>query len=347
MLSDGYIRTRELAGLSRRLGTSLEAGIDLRKVLTREATATSRRALGRQCETLRADVQRGHSLSDALERTGEFFPPLFREMVRVGEETGKLPEVCRHLAEHYDLQVQMRRNFLAAITWPMMQLTVAVLVVGLVIWILGLIGGLTGQTTDILGFGLIGNQGVLIYFSIVGVIALAIFVIVRGVVGGHVWARPLQNLILRLPVIGASMRTLALSRLAWSLHLTLDAGMDLRRAIPLALRSTRDPQLIATSEPIVYDVGRGREVAEAMADTGVFPQDFIDVVDVGERSGRLPEQLGILSNQYQDQARRALATITTFAGFGVWLLVAALIILLIFRIFGFYLNTLNDALKGV
>jgi type IV pilus assembly protein PilC len=143
------------------------------------------------------------------------------------------------------------------------------------------------------------------------------------------------------------MRTLALSRLAWTLHLTLDVGMDLRRAVPLALRSSRDAQLSAASEAIVYDVGRGRELTEAMADTGVFPRDFLDVIEVGERSGRLPEQLGVLSNQYQDHARRALATITVFAGFGVWLLVAALIILLIFRIFSFYLGTINDALQGV
>lgn len=347
MFGSGSIRIRELAGLSRRLATSLEAGLDLRKVLAREAGNASRRALAERLEFLRLEANRGRTLSDSLEQTGDFFPPLFREMVQVGEETGKLAEVFRNLAEHYELQIELRRTFLASITWPMLQLGAAIMIVGLVIWILGIIGGVTGQTVDILGFGLVGNRGAAIYFGTVAIVGLTIAFVVRSILAGKLWARPVLAIAQRLPVIGSSLRTLALSRLAWSLQLTLDAGMPLRRAIPLALRSSRDPQFVAASEAIVYDIGRGREVNEAMADTGVFPPHFIDAVDVGERSGRLPEQLAILSRQYQEQARQALATLTTFAGFGVWLLVAALIIMMIFRIFGFYLSTINEALKGV
>jgi type II secretory pathway component PulF len=336
MFGNSRLGASELGQFCRRLSLSLEAGVDLRKVLAIE-----------RFETLRLEVNRGRSFSDAVERTGTFFPPLFREMVQVGEETGNLPEVLRHLAEHYELQVRLRRNFLAAITWPMLQLIAAILIVGFVIWILGVIGGITGQTIDILGLGLVGNRGAAIYFGAVGLVALASTLAIRAAWQGQLWVRPLQQLALRLPVLGPALRTLALSRLAWALHLTLGTGMDLRRAVPLALRGSRDPRFIASSDQIVYDIGRGREVTEALSDAGVFPRDFLDAVEVGERSGRLPEQLGLLSQQYQEQARRALATLTTLAGFGVWLLVATLIILLIFRLFSFYLGTINEALQGL
>jgi type II secretory pathway component PulF len=347
MFGNPAIGLRELAQFCRRLSVALEAGVDLRKALAREAGGRASRAASERFETLRLETNRGRAFSDAVERTGDFFPPLFREMVQVGEETGKLPEVLRHLAEHYELQLQLRRSFLSSITWPLMQLTAAILIVGFVIWILGIIGSVTGQTIDILGFGLIGNRGVAIYFTLVGLVVLGAAVVIRAAAQGRLWVRPVQLAAVRLPVLGPALRTLALSRLAWALHLTLDAGMDLRRAVPLSLRSSRDPRLADTSERVVYDIGRGREITEAMADTGAFPRDFLDAVEVGERSGRLPEQLGLLSAQYQDQARGALSTLTTAAGFGVWMLVAALIILLIFRLFNFYLGTINEALQGI
>src|SRR4051794_39001129 len=74
------ITLRELEGLTRRLAVSLEAGLDLRRVLAREARGRARRSLVERFEQLRLEVNRGRSLSDSLERTGEFFPPLFREM---------------------------------------------------------------------------------------------------------------------------------------------------------------------------------------------------------------------------------------------------------------------------
>lgn len=347
MFGNHVITVRELGQLCRRLSTSLAAGVDLRKTLAREAGGRTRRYATEQFEALRLEVNRGRSFSDAVARTHGFFPPLFREMVEVGEETGKLPEVLHHLAEHYELQIRLRRNFLAAITWPMMQLTVSIFIVGFVIWILGVIGSFTGQTIDILGLGLVGNRGALIYFGFVAAIALAIGLVVRAGLQGKLWVRPLQLLALRVPVLGPSLRTLALSRLAWSLHLTLDSGMDLRKAVPLSLRASRNPVFADTSDQLVYEIGRGREITEAMADTGAFPREFLDAVEVGERSGRLPEQLGLLSEQYEDQARRALATLTTMAGFGVWLVVAGLIIMIIFRLFSFYLGTINQALEGM
>ena len=99
----------ELAQLCRRWAIALEAGIDIRRLLAREGTAAGRHALGRRLQQISGEVAAGHSLTDAIDRTGEFFPVLFREMLHVGEETGKTAEVFRQLAEHYDHQIKLRR----------------------------------------------------------------------------------------------------------------------------------------------------------------------------------------------------------------------------------------------
>src|SRR5262245_36150388 len=98
MIGQPQISTKALAGLSRRMALSLHAGVDVRTVWSREAT--NARGAGRsRMAAVRDDVAQGNTISDSLEQTGAYFPDFFRQMVKVGEQTGHLPEVFRRLAE--------------------------------------------------------------------------------------------------------------------------------------------------------------------------------------------------------------------------------------------------------
>jgi type IV pilus assembly protein PilC len=338
------VRTKELAQLCRRLATGLEAGIDVRKVWSREVEGRSSIGLRSRLNEVREAVAAGRSVTDGLSRTGEYFPPLFREMVHVGEQTGKLAEVFRQLAEHYDHQLSLRRTFLASITWPMFQLAAAVFVIGLLIWVLGILPpGENGEPIDILGFGLVGTQGLIVYLLIVGAIAAGVYAVILAVRRGVAWTRPIQRLTLLVPWLGSCLDTLCLSRLAWVMHVTMETGMDLRHSLALSLGSTHNARYTDYTEQVVAEVVRGREIHEAFAQTGVFPREFLDTLEVGERSGRLPESMAVLSRQYQEQAKRALATLTVLAGFAVWAMVAIIIIAMIFRLAFFYIGILNSA----
>jgi type IV pilus assembly protein PilC len=350
MLFDQRIGQNELANLSRRLATGLEGGVEARRIFKREAEGRSSRALRRRMNDVSVAVAGGSTIYDAVEATGNFFPPLFREMVQVGEQTGHSAEVFRHLAEHYENQVRLRRMFLSNITWPMVQLTAALCVVGVLIWAMGFLPPMQdprhpgkSQPLDLLGFGLIGTPGVVRYAMYVAAAVAVIAILVRALQRGVFWIRPLQRLVLRVPVLGRTLQVLSLARLAWSLELTYGSGMDLLKAVPLAMRTMQNAYYTDHIEQIQLAIRRGQEINEAMSATGVFPPDFLDAMEVGERSGRLTETLNNLSDQYQDQAHRAMAMLTTIAGFLVWALVAGLIVLVIFRLFGFYIGQLKAA----
>jgi len=287
-------------------------------------------------------VARGEALAAALAETGDYFPTLFLELTDVGEQTGHLSEVFARLAENYEDQVKMRRVFLAAIAWPIFQLIAAVLIIGFLIWIMGVIGN---GKIDPLGFGLVGNTGLAIYVVFVGTVAAAIFVLVEAVRRGLVWTGPIQRFVMRLPGIGKPLRTLALARLAWSMHLTMKTGMDVRRALRLSLASTRNVVYTDQIDPIDAEIAEGNSIYEAFRGTGAFPADFLDVLAVGEQSGRMVESMERLSRQYQDYARTALATLNVLAGFAVWGVIALIIIVMIFRLFGFYIGQINDAMR--
>lgn len=339
------VKTKPLAEFLRRMAISLEAGIDLRTALANEARRSSPALRGR-IESIRLNIDSGWTLAEAVRATGEYFPMLLRELIAVGEQTGHLPEVLYQLTEHYDQQIALRRTFLRAIVWPMMQLVVALTVVGLLIVVMGFIEAVNGARVDILGFGLVGTPGLIVYLLFLSAIAAAIYVAYRAIAAGKLWIAPVQRLVLNLPKLGSALRTLALARFAWTLQLALEAGMELKRALSLALDSTRNIEFIDERDRILRVIQRGDTIHEALDKSNVFPKELLDAVQVGEESGRLVETLAIVSRQQLEEARAALSILTRLASYAVWLLVALLIISLIFRIAGFYIGTLRAAAGG-
>jgi type II secretory pathway component PulF len=343
MILTARIGLSELARLCHRLGTAVDAGIDVRKMFQREAEGRVPTSLRKRLADVAARVARGTSVSEALAATGGYFPPLFHEMVQIGEESGRLGEVLTQLRDHYEHQLKMRRDFLASITWPVFQLAAAISVIGLLILVMGWISSSTGNTVDILGLGLVGTRGLAIYLGILAVIAGGIALLIHSVGRGLFWTRPLQYAILQIPALGPCLRTLALARMAWTMYVTMDSGMELKRSLPLSLRSTGNARFYDHADEVVRAVLGGTEISHALTATGAFPRDFLDTLEVGEHSGRIPESMAILSRQYQDQARRAMGVLNVIGGFLVWACVAVIIILMIFRLAMFYIGTLNEA----
>lgn len=345
MIFTPRVDIKSLIGLCRRMSTALETGIDARTAWAREAERARGHLRGHLLDISDA-VNRGESLSDAFATTGDFFPSLLREMVELGEQTGHLDAVFRQLDGHYQNHLYTRRTFWVAIAWPLVQLGIALFIVGFLIWIMGVIREMTGNKSfDILGFGLIGNRGLAIYATFLACVGTAIWFTIRAISRGLVWTRPIQRFVLGLPGIGKPLQTMALARLAWSMHVTMNAGMDVRRALKLSLRSTQNARYIDHIPVIDAEILAGQSIYDAFCHAGGYPVEFLDTLSVGEESGRVVESMGLLAKQYQERTRDALGILAVLAGQIVWAAIAIVIIALIFRIFSFYLGAINDATK--
>ena len=333
-----------LARLCRRLATSLAAGVDVRNVCAREAEHATGLAARPVFRRISDAVHRGDSFSEAVAAAGEYFPTLFRQMTAVGEKTGHLAEISARLAEHYDEQIRMRRMFLVAISWPMVELVIAVTVIGLLIWIVGIIGGRAEMEIDPLGLGLVGNRGLAIYVTFIAGVAATIAFVVHAIRRGAVWTGPVQKAALRIPVLGKALETICLARVAWAMHLTMGVGMEVRQAIQLSLNSARNARY-TEHIPLIKDaITDGSSLFEAFQLAGDYPTEFLDTIRVGEQSGNLAESMALLSRQFHERADAALKVLTMLAGMAVWCVIAAIIILVIFRLFSFYIGTIYDAM---
>ncbi len=347
MLFSPRIRLKQLAQLCHRLQISTGAGIKDFKIWQSEAKRGSR-AQQRKIEQVVDSLSAGNTLSQSLASTGNYFPPLFRQMAEVGDVSGQLDRTYKRLAEHYDRTLAAKKAFLGALAWPAFQLGMAAAVVGLLIWIMGMMpGNKNGESLDLLGLGLIGTPGLITYCSFLTVCAIIVLLLVEAIRRGAGWIRPLQRAVVMIPVVGQAFQTLALSRFTWAFQLILGTSMDLRKALPLVLDATGNHYYSRYGPEVAQRIEQGQDIHSALTSTGVFPTELLDNIAVGEESGRLAEIMQRLSKEYQERATTAISVLAQIAGYIIWLMVAGLIVMLIFQLFSSYVDVIEDAAKPI
>lgn len=343
-----HIPLKTLSIVCKSLATMLHAGVPLLKALETLSRKTGDARCRRNLKEIRQSVQQGHEISTAMRALGSYFPELTIDMVHVGEESGSLPEVLDGLADHYENNLRLRRTFLTMITWPVIQLFAAILVVGLLIWILGAIGESRGkgQAVDMLGWGLLGAEGAMTWFEMSFGTIFGLFV------GYYVLAhtfraqRFLDRMLLAIPVVGGCMQSFAIARFSWAFALTQETGMPIDRSLEASFQATGNGAFAAAAPDVRGHVMAGTELSLALADSRLFPEEYLQMVEVAEASGTVPETLQRLSPQFEDQARRSLAALASTVGWLVWLVVAVFIIYIIFSIVTQYIGMINAAAGG-
>lgn len=330
----------------RRFGIGIRAGADLMTLLRAEAG----HGPSRQREAMRevADaVAAGEPLGDSMAARRGFFPPLLISMVRVGEATGRLERTLLVLAEHYENQLQLRRAFFTSIAWPALQFVMAVGVLSLLIWIMGTLKPATGgEMADILGFGLRGVGGVLVFWLYLAVffggVAAAILAFRKNVAG----VQNLIPLLYRIPVAGPALQTITMARFSWTLSLALDAGLDPIRSVSLALDST-DSDYYRQGQPDVERAIRaGETLAGGLRTCDRFPDDFLTRIEIAELSGTDAESIDHLARDYDERAKMAMKAIAGLASTLIWVGVIVTMVFLIFRLLFSVMGMYDQALRG-
>ena len=345
-VSAARLKPLELAILCRSLATLLDSGVSVFKALAVAGDKAGTR-VARETAAVSADVRAGHDLSDSLKRRGRAFPPLMRDLVRVAEASGTLPETLRALSEHFENTVRLRKAFVSQIAWPVFQLTAAVLIIALVIWVLGVVSGITGAEVDPLGFGLIGTSGALVWLGLTFGTAAAAFAAWKLAARTLAGRRLFDPLLLAIPVVGTCRRNFALARFSWAFALTQDSGMDVKRCLAASLPATGNGAFEAAYPAVWSRVAAGETLTDALAATGLFPRDYLHIFEVGEQTGSIPETLHRVGPQLEADARRSLSALVSALGWVVWGLVAAFITFLIFRLAAFYVGMINGVLDGM
>ncbi|WP_165073599.1 type II secretion system F family protein [Paludisphaera rhizosphaerae] len=306
----GRVSSGQLAQFCRQFGSYLNAGVDYDRALSSLHRQFQRTGLGPVIERMRTRIQAGATLEDATKREQDVFGPAFQSMIKVAEARGAVPETLKMLGESYEYRQRLIRQARSAMIYPIIVLFLASTIAMLLsIYLLPMFasmladiskkGSLPFASQALMAFsGFVQRIGWwLLPVLLVGV-PLALLRWYRTSAGKAV----LDPIVLRIPVIGSIFRKLDVSRFARTLASLLDAGVDVGSAMDLTAQALAmtpiRKEVAAAKKPIM----EGRDLSVALSRSRWFGPDVIAVLESGEETGKIPESLGHVADDYEEQA---------------------------------------------
>jgi type II secretory pathway component PulF len=330
------ITGKDVLAMTAQLSTALRAGLPLLNCLELIKKQQRKAGMKELFAGLVHDVSSGQSLSDAMGEHPEIFSPLYVSMIRVGETGGILEQTSTQLASILSREDKTKTNMKNASAYPIFVLCLGLVsVVVIVTWILPRIlatisGGAVAlplPTRILLGASAF-VKGLLT--SVAGWVGIVL------VVGGLVWFRRWTKgagrlqwdaFKLKIPILGPVLRTIAVGRFARTLGALTKSGVTILEALAV-VRDTLGNELLGREiDEVAEKVKRGEPVAKPLDESGYFPPLLVQIVSIGEQTGKLDELLLNAADTFDGDADSA---ITKFMS-----IFPALLILLLALIVGF------------
>jgi len=309
----GRTPRRELIHFCFHLEQMFSAGVPVLDALTDFATAPEAHAGMRAIAAdLRAGIERGQPLSEAMNAHPRTFDEVFRGLLRAGEATGDLAPALRQIAADLTRADELRAQARKAAIYPLavgavLSVALAVALTQVVPQVATLFRG-NGETLPLSTRALIAVSNWLTAYG--WSLPLACVAITLGIAAAatrHVGFRlRLHALSLRLPLVGPIRRRLALARTASLFAMLYASGITVIDALASAARATPNLLIRGGIEAAGARIAAGQSIASAFESTGLFPALVTRMLKVGEQTGRLDHALGQLAYFYERDAREAI-----------------------------------------
>ena len=328
----GRIRRKEVTAFTRELAALLGASIPIPTALEGLGEQEDNPAFCALILQISESVRKGSSLSAALDEHPRVFNKLFVSMVRVGEEAGALPGVMNDLADLLEDEEEIRGEVLSAVAYPVFVLVFGILTVAfLLTFVLPRLFGMLQSMAKTLPLPTVILLNVSGWLNKYWPLAL---VMVAGLVGGTIWAsrHPKGALIIdrikvRVPLIGPVFLSSALSRFARTLGTLTKAGVSLLPALKIVENTIGNLALARFVAQVSEETRGGDSLAGPLRKLGVFPKTVVQMIDVGEESGKLPEMLLKIAEIQEREMRGRTKTLVS--------LIAPILILIVGALVGF------------
>jgi type IV pilus assembly protein PilC len=311
------VSTRDLVLLSRQIATLFEAQVSALRIFRLLTDQADKPFIRGVLAEISDDLQAGSSISKALSKHPKAFSDFYVNMVRAGEESGKLDQTFMYLADYTDRSYELTSKARNALVYPgfIMITFVAVMVLMLTVVIpkIGQILIDSGQDLPFITMVVLGISG---FFTTYG-----IFLIIALVVGGYFLYRYTQtplghealgNFQISLPYIGALYQKLYLSRIADNMHVMLSSGISAVRALEITALVVGNEVYSKILTESVEAVKSGTTLSQSF---GRHPKEvpaiMVQMLQIGEETGELGSILDRLSKFYAREVNAAVDTLVS------------------------------------
>jgi len=314
----GRVKSKVLTAFTRQLATLVDAGLPLlrglRVLQKQEKNVTLKSIVGE----LALSIEGGSTFSEGLAQHPKVFNRLYVNMVKAGELGGVLEVVLARLADFMEKAQKIKGKVIAAMFYPVAVLVVAVIILAvLMVWVVPRFKDifkdmLPGSQLPSFTRFVLGISDAIAHHFIVSAIGLVICVILFMLaIRTRLGRRLFDKFKLNMPVLGAVISKVAISRFTRTLGTLVSSGVPILQALTI-VKETSGNVIVGSAVAAVHEsVKEGETITAPLEASNVFPPMVISMVDVGEQTGALPEMLMKIADNYDEEVDNAVAAMTS------------------------------------
>ncbi len=304
------LTAKDNALLLRQLSTLLNAGIPV--VQSLEMVAQANTGGKTMLLTIKKNIESGISFSKALRHYPDSFSPLSCNLLAAGEQAGSLDQMLDRVASYAEKSESLKKKIKKALTYPAAIISIAFLITaGLLMFIIptfkqvfdGFNAELPAPTRAVIAL-----SNALRHYGWIAVIGfgLSLYLFKKSYQKNSNFVEKVDNLSLRLPIIGTILEKAAIARFARTLATTFAAGLPMVDALQSVAAATGNAVFNKATLAICNEVSQGLKIQRAMNNTHLFPPLMVQMVSVGEDSGSLELMLGKVAELYEEDVNHVV-----------------------------------------
>jgi type IV pilus assembly protein PilC len=312
----GRVKLKDLAVFSRQFATMINSGLSLLRALTILGEQTDNKRLAQIIILVRAEVEKGTSLSAAMAKHPKAFNRLYVSMVRAGEIGGFLDQVLVKVAETFEKEVALRGKIKSAMTYPVVVFAMVLMIVAAMLLFIvptfeslyeSLGGTLPLPTRVLMG----ASNGLRRFFPLV---VVAVVLLVFGLRRWKATTRgryALDKFKLKVKVFGPLFHKSALSRFSRTLSTLIRSGVPILQALEIVGETVNNAVISRAVHDVQDSVREGESLATPLSKHATFPPMVVQMMAVGEETGALEVMLAKVADFYDQEVEAAVASLTS------------------------------------
>jgi type IV pilus assembly protein PilC len=310
------ISLKDVAIFSRQLATMLDSGLSILRSLMILAEQTESKALAAVIGEMKRDIEQGWSLSQAVAKHRDVFPPIYLAMVRAGETGGVLDGVMLRLANTLEKQLELRGKIKSAMTYPIAVAAIVVLIVtAMLLFVVPMfesmyhdLHGTLPLPTRVL---ITASDTLTKVWWLLGLVGAGGTLLFRRWVGTPDGRLLFDRFKLRLTIFGPLMRKTSLARFARTLASLLRSGVPIMQSFDIVGETAGNAVVTQAVANARERVRLGESVSESLTGEDVFPPMVIQMIAVGEETGALDSMLEKIADFYDREVEATVNSLTS------------------------------------
>ena len=308
---------KDLQIFTRQLATMIDAGLPLVQCLDILAAQTPNKIFARVLGTVKSAVEQGATFSDALRKHPRVFDDLYVNLVAAGEVGGILDTILNRLAIYIEKAVKLRGQIKSALFYPIGIMVVAIGVIA--VMLIKVIPTFENMYKEMGNAQLPGATRVVIGISHGFVNKWYLYVgTVAGLIVGSTMMRRttrgkeiFDRMLLRLPVMGGTLRKIVVARFTRTLGTLLTSGVPILDALDICARTAGNAVVEQGINRARDKISEGHDMAGPLAESKVFPTMVVQMIGVGEQTGAMDQMLQKIADFYEEEVDASVSALTS------------------------------------